>query len=103
MIHTSQKNKTEAQSLIECGIIKTKSKSKITGYENLKRSTIIASFEAYELAQDLELRSKVHRVQTFIKHTKAIARKAKCKFAARDFILNAMIKEIDSVIQQKNK
>jgi hypothetical protein len=81
-----------AKSLIDSGII-TKKQPKA----KYNASTVfICTYLSHELAAHPELRAKVNKVEDFINNTRDVAKKAGYKFVARDFILNALLKEVEA-------
>lgn len=91
MIHTSKKQNVNTKSLLNAGLL-TKSINKAQTGRN--RKSLIATYSPEELASKPDITTKMNEILAFFEDIKSATKGTGFKFSIRDFIVEAVLKEV---------
>ena len=91
MIYTSKKPHNTTKSLIDAGFLTKSINKKLTGRN---RKSLIATYSPEELATKPDTVTKLNEILAFFEEVKSSAKSTGYKFSIRDFIVEAVLKEV---------
>jgi len=97
MSQTYNKIPRDAKSLIDIGILTPRMLRPTNPSSPHSKIAINAIYTQQELSNNPELKDKVYKVLEFFQDTKKLGRDSNCKFSTRDWIVEALSKEVDRV------